>query len=352
MKDSSLLIRITPGTIAMVLLLGLLGYFLYVIRGLLLIVIAAVVFSLALAPGKRLLMRCRIPEPLSVLLLYLVGFALLGFFAYSLLPVFVQQYHIFFEALPQLIEMLAGLVQGTVFENLLALDQLREFLTSSNQLSASVQSTLTFAGSGIFSLFGGLVNVVLFLLLTFLFSVNPGSLDTFLQVITPKRYLSYVEDLWDRTKVKMSQWFQGQIVLIFVISALVYFALLVLGIPNALFLAIFAGLMELLPIFGPVLGAIPALLMAITVGDPVTVLLVLAVFFIIQQLENTLIYPLVVSKVVGISSVLIVLAIVVGGSIAGFVGVVIAVPLAAVLQEFFSDLQTGKLQKMCSGKKC
>lgn len=191
-----------------------------------------------------------------------------------------------------------------------------------------------------------MVNIILFLLLTFLFAVNQKSLDTFLYVVTPSKYRAYVADLWQRTQLKMAQWFQGQFILICIIGSLVYFALLIIGVPNALFLAVFAGVMEVIPIFGPVIGAIPAILMALTTGDLTMVLLVFVVFVIIQQLENTLIYPLVVSKVVGISSVLIILAVVVGGSVAGFVGVLIAVPLAGVIQEFFSDVRDGRLQQL------
>ena len=352
MVRSPTIIRITPGSVFLVFFFGFIAYFLYEVRDLILIVIAAIIFSLALAPGKRFLHRLYVPEPIAVLLLYLIAFFIFGFFVYSLVPVFVQQYQIFFDALPQLTNTFSEFFQGTVFENIFNFSQLNSSFFSANQLSESVLSSFSFAGGGLLSLFGGLINIVLFLLLTFLFSVNPQSLDTFLQTVTPARYRVYVEDLWGRTRVKMSQWFQGQLVLVFIIAALVYFSLLLIGVPNALFLAVFAGSMEILPIFGPVLGAIPAVLMALTLGDPTTVLLVLVVFFIIQQLENTLIYPLVVSKVVGISSILIVLAIVIGGAIAGFVGVLLAVPIAAVLQEFFGDLQSGKLQKLCSGKDC
>ena len=131
-----------------------------------------------------------------------------------------------------------------------------------------------------------------------------------------------------------------------IIGVLTYLALVILGVPNALFLSVFAGVMEIIPIFGPIFGAIPAILMALTSGSITTVFFVVALFIIIQQLENNLIYPLVVSKVVGISSILIILAAVIGGAIAGFVGVVIAVPLAGVVQEFFADVRDGKLEKL------
>ncbi len=343
MREKPIAVNITSGTVLLVLFFLLVGWFLYEIKSVLLIVISAVVFSLALAPGKRFLMRFKIPEPIAVLLLYVVVFIIFAFCAYSLFPIFVQQYQVFVDALPSLFEVVRGWFDGTIFEGLVAGDQLSAVFADSNQFA---QSFIKSTGASVLSIFGGIVNIILFLLLTFLFAVNPKSLDTFLHVVTPIRYRAYVEDLWKRTQVKMGQWFQGQLVLMCIVGALVYFALSVLGIQNALFLAVFAGLMEVIPIFGPVIGAIPAVLMALTTGDITLVLLVIGVFVIIQQLESALIYPLVVSKVVGISSVLIILAVVVGGSIAGFVGVLIAVPLAGVIQEFFSDVESGKLQKL------
>lgn len=341
-----MIISISSGTILLFFFLLLVGWFLYEIKSLLLIIISAVIFSLALAPGKRFLARMRMPEPIAVVTLYIVVFLILLFFLYSFVPIFIQQYQVFIEALPSAIRTIQNFFIGTVFEDLAFNSDLAALLTNSEYVTQSLQTIVKTTGVSVAAAFGGLINIILFLLLTFLFSVNPKTLDTFLFVITPKRYRKYSEDLWARTKVKMGQWFQGQMVLVFLIGVLTYFALLLIGVPNALFLAVFAGAMELVPIFGPVLGAIPAVLMALTTGNLTVVALTIVVFVIIQQLENTLIYPLVVSKVVGISSVLIVLAIVIGGSIAGFIGVLIAVPLAGVIQEFFSDIKSGNLQKL------
>ena len=346
MKKDILHISITPGTIFLVIIFLLAGWFLYTIKSLLLIVISAVIFSLAIAPGKRFLTRFRLPEPIAVITLYIAVFSLLFFFIYSLFPILINQSKVFFELLPTSLETIGGFFAGTPLENMLSVDSITTWLTDSNSITQTLGGLVQTLGVSFFSFFGGLVNVILFLLLTFLFSVNPTSLDDFLYVITPQRYRAYMRDLWERTKVKMGQWFQGQLVLVFLVSSISYFALLILGIPNALFLAIFAGMMEILPIFGPIIGAIPAVLMALTTGDLTTVLLVIGVFIIIQQLENTLIYPLVVSKVVGISSTLIVLAVVAGASVAGFVGVLISVPFAAVIQEFFGDIKSGRIKEL------
>ena len=346
MQKKNVTITITSGTIALALFYLLLVWFLYEIREILLIVITAIIFSMALAPGKKFFARFKVPEPIAVVILYAIAFLILSYFLYSLLPVVLQQYQVFVETLPSVIDLIKNATDGTIFEGVVAEQSIEVLANSPQQITQTVQRLLTVTGTGIFSLFGGLINLTLFFLLTFLFAVNPKPLDSFLLVMTPKKYRKYVKDLWGRVQVKMSQWFQGQALLMVIIGVLTYLTLVILGVPNALFLAVFAGVMEIIPIFGPIFGAIPAILMAWTTGDITTVLIVVAMFIIIQQLENNLIYPLVVSKVVGISSILIILAAVIGGSIAGFIGVVIAVPLAGVVQEFFGDLKSGKLQKL------
>lgn len=346
MKHKGVTIQITSGTIVLVLFYLLVAWFLYEIRDVLLIVISAIIFSMALAPGKRFFARFKVPEPIAVVILYAIVFLIFSYFLYSLLPVVLQQYQVFVETLPNTIDLIKNATEGTIFDGVIATPSIQALVNSPQQITETVQRLLQVGGVGIFSLFGGLVNLTLFFLLTFLFAVNPKSLDTFLFVMTPPKYREYVKDLWGRVQVKIGQWFQGQALLMVIIGVLTYLALVILGVPNALFLSVFAGVMEIIPIFGPIFGAVPAVLMAWTSGSLTTVFFVVALFIIIQQLENNLIYPLVVSKVVGISSILIILAAVVGGAIAGFVGVVIAVPLAGVLQEFFADVRDGKLEKL------
>ncbi|MDE0243631.1 MAG: AI-2E family transporter [Candidatus Kaiserbacteria bacterium] len=345
MRERLVTIQITAGTIFLTLLFLLGGWFLYEVREVILVVVSAVIFAMALDPMKRFLSRFRIPEQISVVILYVSVFTVFTAFLYSIVPTVLNQYYVFLEALPNISTWMQQVTAGTIFENFVAG---QAFFTDATQdgIPDIVQRLFTVTGSGIFSLFGGLVNIILFLLLTFLFAVNQKVVDDFLLVMTPRRYQAYIEDLWCRVKVKVGQWLQGQLLLICIVSVLVYLALTILGIPNALFLAVFAGILEIIPIFGPVLGAIPAILMALTTGDTTLAFLVVVVFIIIQQFENNLIYPLVVAKVVGISSILVILSVVMAGMVAGFVGVVIAVPLAAIVQEVFNDLKSGKIQKL------
>ena len=120
----------------------------------------------------------------------------------------------------------------------------------------------------------------------------------------------------------------------FLVAVLVYIGLTLVGIRDALVLAFLAGLFEIIPLFGPILAAIPAVTLALVTNGISSALLVIGLYIIIHQFENQLIYPLVVRKIVGVPPIISILALIVGFKLAGFVGLLISVPLATMLIEF------------------
>ena len=117
---------------------------------------------------------------------------------------------------------------------------------------------------------------------------------------------------------------------------------MILGIQNALILAVLAGVLEIIPVFGPIISAIPAILFGFASGGLTMGLLVLGLFVIIQQFENHLIYPLVVKKVVGVSPIIVILALIVGAKFAGFLGILLSVPVTSALMEYIDDVDRDK----------
>ena len=184
---------------------------------------------------------------------------------------------------------------------------------------------------------------MLIIVFSFYFAVVETGVDDFLRIIVPSNYRSYVLDLWRRSQKKIGLWMQGQILLAVIIGVLVYLGLTVLGIPHALLLAVLAALFELIPVFGPILASVPAILIGFVDGGLTLGLLVIAFYVIIQQFENHLIYPLVVTKVVGVPPLLVILALIIGAKLAGFLGILLSVPMAAAIQEFVTDIQNRRV---------
>jgi len=122
----------------------------------------------------------------------------------------------------------------------------------------------------------------------------------------------------------------------------IYLGLLILGVPYALFLAIMAAIFDLIPIFGSFIAGVAATVIAFGSGGLALALLVAGLYFIVNQFEAHLIYPLVVNKVVGIPPLLVILALIAGGTLIGFLGVLLSVPFAAVFREFLNDYDVRK----------
>jgi predicted PurR-regulated permease PerM len=173
--------------------------------------------------------------------------------------------------------------------------------------------------------------------------VQEDGISKFLKVVTPPRHEKYIVDLWRRAQLKIGRWMQGQLLLALLVGILVYLGLTILGVKNALFLAFLAALFETIPLFGPILSAIPAVLSSYADGGVGSTLLVAGLYIIIHQFENHLIYPLVVKKIVGVPPILVILALLVGWELAGFLGLILSVPVATTLMEYFDDLQTRKM---------
>jgi predicted PurR-regulated permease PerM len=127
----------------------------------------------------------------------------------------------------------------------------------------------------------------------------------------------------------------GQAILCLAIGVMALIAYLIIGLPYSLVLALFAGLMELLPVIGPVLGALPAVIIALTIS-PTTAVWVIVATLIIQQLENSVLVPRVMNRAVGVNPVVTLLALIAFGSLFGIAGAIVAIPLAAVLQLFIN----------------
>jgi predicted PurR-regulated permease PerM len=139
---------------------------------------------------------------------------------------------------------------------------------------------------------------------------------------------------------------QGQLLLSLIVGVLVFLWLTILGIPYALLLAVFSALAELIPVFGSFIAAIPALALSFTTGGPTLLVLVAGGYLIINLLQANLIYPLVVKQVVGVPPILVILALIAGAQLAGFLGVLLSVPIAAAVQEFVHDVMKGKEREL------
>ena len=342
--------EITIGSWARGVVVVAIAYALYLVSEFILVVIASVVIASAIEPAVVWAKKRSIPRLPVVLLVYIISALLLaGLFYFLLLPL-VGEISNFIRTLTIYSN---SVTSGGILSEMFRTQNLfggfdTPFLIK--ELSSQLNSLTGFLSQGIFSsissIFGGVLNFVLILVLSFYLVAQEDGISKFLKIITPIKHEQYVIGLWRRSQNKIGLWMQGQLLSSVLLMVLVYIALLVIGVPHALLLAVLAGIFELIPLFGATLAAIPTLFIAYTWGGMNVTLIVAGLYIVIQQLESHMIYPLVQRKMVGISPMISIIALVIGGTLAGFLGVLISVPVAAAVMEFVSDLEERKIAKM------
>jgi predicted PurR-regulated permease PerM len=323
---------------------------LFQVGHLLVLIVASVVIASAIEPITLKMTGRRVPRLLSVVLIYVSIAALFaGLFYFLFLPllvemsIFIRTFSIYLNATSN------GGVLSNLFEKPNTFGNLQQSLPIS-ELTGYVNSLTNFLSKGILSsaskVFGGALSFILTVVLSFYLSVQEDGVAKFLRLITPTKHERYVIGLWKRSQRKIGLWLQGQIVASSLVMILVYFGLLIAGVPHALPLAVLAGVFDLIPIIGPIFASVPAIFVGLADGGLSTALVVAVIYLIVQQFENHVIFPIVHKKLVGVPPMVSILSIAVGWQLAGFLGVVISVPVAAAVMEFFSDVEGRKAAEL------
>ncbi|MCX6819844.1 MAG: AI-2E family transporter [Candidatus Adlerbacteria bacterium] len=342
MADRDINVHITSGSIIKTILFLTLVALLWFLRDIVLIVLAAVVIASAIEPGVHGLMKRKFPRLLSVLTIYLVVIGTFFGVLFFFIPPILSDAANFLTQLPT---TLSNLNISDATHGLLPWGNVSDTLSSANvlqNLSISLQDSTGGAFNALSAFFGGVTSFILIVVFSFYFSVQETGVDDFLRVITPIKEQAYVLNLWRRSQEKIGKWMQGQLILAVIVGVLLYLGLLILGVQHALLLALLAAVFELIPVFGQILAMIPAIAIGFTTGGVTEALLIAGLYTIVQQFEAHLIYPVVVKKVVGVPPLLVILSLLIGFKLVGFLGVLLSVPIAGAIQEYVADIDREK----------
>lgn len=349
MEDRHFNISITAGTVVKAVAVLVIAWLLFVLRNIVLDVVAAIVIASAIEPGVRGLSGYKVPRTIAVIIIYLLIFVVFFGIFYFFLPSVLEDFATFVSSLPTYLDAFSRSHAFDTYANILGIPKPSEL--SANDIMTSIRASLDLGGtfgnafSAVSRIFGGVFSLIIIVVFSFYFAVIETGVDDFLRVIAPRKHQAYILGLWRRSQRKIGLWMQGQLLLAVIMGVLVYLGLTILGVKHALILAVIAAVFEIIPVFGPTLSAVPAVMVAFVGGGATLGLLTVALFVIAQQFENHLIYPLVVTRVVGVPPLLVILALIIGAELAGFLGVILSVPVAATIQELANDIETGRLRE-------
>lgn len=329
-------VNISTGIIFKTVLILLGIWFLYVVRDIVAVLFIAVIVTAAIEPAVNWMHRKKIPRSLAVLAIYVVLFLVLGTIIYFLIPPVVEQSKDFSQNFPTYAEKIISAFRG--LENYIQAHNIsfneQSFFQNIGQQLTQSSLTLFSTTLGFFSSF---ISLIVIISLTFYMSVKEDGMKSFVIAVTPEKYQGYAVSVMEKIKVKIGKWMQGQLLLMLLIFLLDFLALYFLNIPYALILALLGGFLEVVPYLGPIIAAVPAVILGFLIS-PLTGLLVVAAYTIIQQAESHIITPQVMKKALGLNPIVVILALLIGAKIGGVLGAILSVPITTALSVFVDDL--------------
>ena len=266
------------------------------------------------------------------MLLLGAGILLLAVF----LPLFFSELKQFLSNWPEYAKRLDALMHGVeVYAQSIGMEFSKDgFLQN---IEGSVSEWFSQIFSTTIGLFRGFIHFIGYFFLALYLSLEEKGIENFFLLLTPKQYHAQALSIASRMQGKVSQWLFGQMILMLIAFVMYYIGLSILGVPYALAIAFFGGLMEILPYIGPVLAAVPAIIIGL-LSSPVLGFSAFIFYIVAHQIEAHIVAPQVMKHSAGLSPVALIIAILVGLELGGALGIILAVPIIMVLSVFVEDI--------------
>ena len=310
----------------------------FLVRGALLLIYIAALVAVGLSPVVTRLERRRIrghkplPRWVAILEVYLLLVVVMVILAVLVVPPLIEQARAFWTAMPTLLDNgQRWLMERGILARKLSLGD------AIQQAAGGGTDAVTTIVGALSGFVGGVFGFLTILILAFYLLLDSRGLFRHFIALFPKGERERVEDASRRISSKVSAWLAGQLLLGAIIGTTAAIGLWLMGVPYFFVLALIAGFGEMIPVVGPILSAIPAVGVALTVS-PATALFVGIFFLAQQQVENHVLVPKIMERQVGMSPGLVIISLLIGGSLLGIVGAILAVPTAAIVQVVFQEL--------------
>ncbi|QQR84205.1 AI-2E family transporter [Candidatus Peregrinibacteria bacterium] len=345
---------------ATVAVLGVIGfaYLLFFLKDVLIVFLVALFLAAAFNPAVNRLESHRVPRWLGILILYLVVLGIITLVFTSLVPIVAEQVTNLALSIrgmiqnivsgqstdSRLIQWLQPLV-NQVWQNIDQTEILNSLTTSLSQLGTKLTDFAGNAIGAIFTIFNGIFNLILVLIITFFMVLNRRGSNSFFQSLFPARYSRYITEKTQQISVRIGEWVRGQVLLALAMALLTFIVFSIIGLNFALTLSMVSAFGEFLPYLGPLITFLSAGLIALN-QDPVLVLWLIPAYAFIQFLEGNIMVPLIIGRSVGMSPVVIMFSLLSGATLGvklggsyglGLVGMIIAVPVANIISIFVED---------------
>lgn len=308
---------------------------LYLIREILILLALAIVVASICQPWVDFLQKKKVSRFLGTTFVFILILGILGVFFWLVVPLIISQFGHFITNFNETIvkignqSLLTEIIQQLIINLKAAFDVLANGATTVFNL--------------IFSIFGGIFLAITCLVLAFYLTLEENGVEKFFRSILPKSYEEWIISIFEKSTARIGRWFQGRIILSVMVGLFSWLGFYLLGMKYSGTLALLAAVLENIPLVGPIFVVLIAFLVALTDSWLLAVWVVIF-FVLVQQLENALLTPLVMKKTTGLSSLVVLLALLIGSKMAGLIGFLLAIPAAIIAQEIFKESVRRKKQ--------
>jgi len=341
-------ISISTGTMIRAVLVAVCVFLVWFLRDLVLVVLTSIVIASFIDSSVIHFQKIGVNRIFGIIILYTISILALAGMFYLFAPLLITEIYNFSTFISAYIPNVSFLnyFQNEAFsgaKDIVGVLSGNFSLTALLSISKAFISNLSGGFFQVLSItFGSIFNFVLIILISFYLSVQEKGIENFLKIIIPAQYDDYAVDLWSRSSHKIGLWVRGQMLLGFVVGVLIYLILSLLGIEYALLLAIITGIMEMVP-YGILVAMIPTFAFSYLSNGFGSALMVTGAYIIVHEFDVFLFTPLIIKKIVGLSPIVIILAVLIGFELGGFWGAILSIPISVIVMEFLGDIEKNKI---------
>jgi predicted PurR-regulated permease PerM len=307
-------------------------WLLYAIRDVLIILFIVIIIFTAIDPTIVALEKYKINRVLSTSIIYITIIALISLVVYSIFPPLIIEIKNLATTLPVYSSKFNIIYHFIIDTRAQWQGSIETIINQLSQFTGGIYLTTI-------SIFGGIASTLTVLVLSFYMLADKKNLGEFLLNFIPQKNKNVLIDASSKIAIKLGNWLSGQIVISVIMGISVFIVLSILKVPFALTIALVATVMEIVPIIGPIVTGSLAILVSLLYGSWITALIVLVVFILIQQVEGHFLVPKVMSKAVGLSPVIIITALLIGGTLGGIIGAILSLPISAAIIVIVKEVQ-------------
>lgn len=304
---------------------------LWYLSGIVVLILASVIFAAGLDPLVRRLQQIKFPRWLAVTLIYLLVVVAISYLALLTVPALSDQVGSLVKDLP----VRRAKIEASLVGQPLILEGFDKALDS---VAGKPEVIITQAGQVATGVLGSIFGFITFLVLSFYFLLNGREIArSLIRYVPHKHSQNKVTAIIRESSTKLGYWIRFQLLMSLIVFVAMYALLSIMGVQYALVFSLFAALLQFIPFIGPVIGAIPAALGAFSVSST-TAIIVAVVIVVLQIILANIVAPQLFKKAIGVSPVIILIAVLLGYALFGPVGIILAVPVAAVTDIIFDSL--------------